>query len=209
VRLLYHLLETNGGLKALDILPDRMMMPAAPDVADVHVRGQTKFRDHMIAVRVLKIVLVLAVASFCLLVGYNNIVDYGSNFMFVQHVLSMDTTFPGNAVRAGRAIVDPELHRLAYAIIIGAELIVGVLCLAGAIRLAAAANASAAAFNAAKTLALVGLGCGMAFWFTAFLVVGGEWFQMWQSEIWNGQDAAFRFLASIGIMLIFVAMDDR
>ena len=42
-----------------------------------------------------------------------------------------------------------------------------------------------------------------------FLVVGGEWFQMWQSQTWNGQQGAFRFVASFGLILVFVAMEDR
>jgi predicted small integral membrane protein len=40
-------------------------------------------------------------------------------------------------------------------------------------------------------------------------VVGGEWFQMWQSQIWNGQEAAFRFIASLGLFLIFLSFEDR
>jgi predicted small integral membrane protein len=38
-------------------------------------------------------------ASVCVLtglVGINNVMDYRANFQFVQHVLEMDTTFPGN-----------------------------------------------------------------------------------------------------------------
>jgi hypothetical protein len=62
----------------------------------------------MIVIRLSKIALVTAAGLFCLLVGYNNIVDYGSNFMFVQHVLSMDTTFPDNALRTSRAILNPQ-----------------------------------------------------------------------------------------------------
>jgi predicted small integral membrane protein len=46
---------------------------------------------------------------------YDNIVDYGSNYQFVQHVLSMDTTFPDNALK-GRAITDPRLWQAAYAL---------------------------------------------------------------------------------------------
>jgi predicted small integral membrane protein len=42
-------------------------------------------------------------------------------------------------------------------------------------------------------------------WLVAFLVVGGEWFLMWQSKNWNGQDAAFRMFAIIGIALLFLA----
>lgn len=163
----------------------------------------------MIAIRLSKIALVTVAGLFCLLVGYNNIVDYTSNFMFVQHVLSMDTTFPENAVRAGRAIVDPKLHHAAYAIIITAELATGAICLAGAVRLLAALRMPAERFNAAKTLAVLGLAAGMLFWFFGFIVVGGEWFQMWQSQIWNGQEAAFRFIGSIGLILIFLSLDDK
>jgi predicted small integral membrane protein len=45
-------------------------------------------------------------------------------------------------------------------------------------------------------------------WFIAFITVGGEWFTMWQSQIWNGQDAAFRMFACIGIVLIFLYLPE-
>jgi predicted small integral membrane protein len=160
-------------------------------------------------VRLAKILLILSAGVFCLLVGYNNIVDYGSNFMFVQHVLTMDTTFPDNAVRASRALTDPRFHQAGYWMIIAAEISIGVICITGALRLLAVLRAPAAAFNDAKTIAIVGLAAGVGFWFMTFMVVGGEWFQMWQSQIWNGQQAAFRFIGSIGLIMIFVAMDDR
>ena len=71
------------------------------------------------------------IGLYVLLIGYNNIVDYGSNFEFVRHVLLMDTTFPGNALR-GRAIESADLHRYVYALIIAIELICGAVCLIGA-----------------------------------------------------------------------------
>ena len=162
----------------------------------------------VVAIRLAKVVLVLSASLFCLLVGYNNVVDYGSNFMFVQHVLSMDTTFPDNAVRGGRAITDPRLHHLFYWVIIACELFLGFVLLAGALMMLRAINSPGPVFNRAKGLAVLGLAGGVAFWFVAFLVVGGEWFQMWQSSIWNGQESAFRFVGSIGLIMIFVAMDD-
>ena len=161
-----------------------------------------------LAIRLAKVVLVLSASLFCLLVGYNNVVDYGSNFMFVQHVLSMDTVFPDNAVRAGRAIADPRLHHLFYSVIIFCELLLGFVLLAGGVLMLRAIGSPGAAFNRAKGLAVLGLAGGVAFWFVAFLVVGGEWFQMWQSSIWNGQESAFRFVGSIGIIMVFVAMRD-
>lgn len=163
----------------------------------------------MMAIRLAKVILVLSASLFCLIVGYNNIVDYGSNFMFVQHVLSMDTTFPDNAVRAYRAVVDPRLHHLAYAAIIATELLLGLALLAGGLRMLWALRSPGGEFNRAKGLALLGLAGAVAFWFVAFLVVGGEWFQMWQSATWNGQEAAFRFVGSIGVIMIFVAMRDE
>jgi predicted small integral membrane protein len=36
--------------------------------------------------------MVAALAAFAFLVSYDNLVDYRSNYQFVQHVLSMDTT---------------------------------------------------------------------------------------------------------------------
>jgi len=41
-------------------------------------------------------------------------------------------------------------------------------------------------------------------WFLGFMVVAGEWFAMWQSKSWNGQEAAFRFYMPILAVLIFV-----
>lgn len=163
----------------------------------------------MLAVRIAKVLLILSAGVFCLLVGYNNIADYGSNFTFVQHVLTMDTTFPDNAVRASRALSNPQLHHLAYWFIIAAEIVIGLICVAGALRLMPVLRGPAGAFNNAKTIAIAGLAAGVFFWFMGFLVVGGEWFQMWQSQIWNGQAAASRFIGAIGVIMIFVAMDDR
>jgi predicted small integral membrane protein len=45
-------------------------------------------------------------------------------------------------------------------------------------------------------------------WLVAFLSVGGEWFLMWQSKMWNGQDAAFRVFTVVGILLLLLAQPD-
>lgn len=158
-------------------------------------------------VRLSKALLVALVGFFALLVGVDNIIDYGANFSFVQHVMSMDSVFPDNELR-WRAIGQPVLYHAAYAVIIGFELLTGILCLAGAVLLWAARNARATEFNTAKFVAIAGLVCGLALWFFGFIVVGGEWFDMWQSADWNGQQAAFRFVACLGIVLIFLNQRD-
>jgi Predicted small integral membrane protein (DUF2165) len=84
--------------------------------------------------RYAKIVMSLVLAAFCLIVTFDNITDYGTNYLFVQHVMIMDTTFPGNTLMY-RSITNPEVWRAAYAAIVGAEGIIGILFLLGAFRL--------------------------------------------------------------------------
>jgi predicted small integral membrane protein len=45
-------------------------------------------------------------------------------------------------------------------------------------------------------------------WLVAFLSVDGQWFLMWQSKAWNGQDAAFRMFTVIDLVLLLVAKPD-
>src|SRR5438874_638533 len=119
----------------------------------------------MIAIRLVKVALVGATALFALLVAFNNLVDYDSNYAFVRHTLAMDTTLPDNAL-GGRAVTMPALWTLAYWLIIATEALVGLLLLAGAVRLAAALRAEAQRFNAAKRLVALGAGLGFLLWFT-------------------------------------------
>ncbi len=161
----------------------------------------------MLIARYAKIVMSLSLAAFCLLVAFDNITDYGTNYLFVQHVLSMDTTFPGNALMY-RAITNPVLWQLAYAMIIAAEGVTGILFLAGAIQLFRLRNASGAAFNQGKALVIAAAALAFLVWFFGFMVVGGEWFAMWQSKDWNGQEAAFRFYLTVLAVLIFVSLPD-
>lgn len=157
--------------------------------------------------RLTKIILTAAIACFFTLVAFNNIVDYGTNYAFVEHVLSMDTLPPDSPLRA-RALTEPTIHRASYMAIIGWEVITAVLCWIGAFRLMRVLLAEAGRFNESKSLAVAGLLLGCLLWLVAFLCVGGEWFAMWQSPTWNGQTAAFRMFTVTGIVLIVVQQAD-
>jgi predicted small integral membrane protein len=160
-----------------------------------------------IAVRSVKIFMVGSLFLFALLVAWNNVVDYDTNAAFVRHTLSMDTTFPGNRLM-GRAMAEPAIWTAAYCAIIAVEASIAALLGIGAIQLAVNLKQPAARFNAAKGLATIGLGLAFLLWFTGFMVIGGEWFAMWQSPTWNGQQAAFRFcMVALGV-LIFVDRPD-
>jgi predicted small integral membrane protein len=49
---------------------------------------------------------------------------------------------------------------------------------------------------------------GFVLWFLGFMVIAGEYFAMWQSKEWNGQEAAARITAVILAVLIFVSLPD-
>jgi predicted small integral membrane protein len=157
--------------------------------------------------RTIKMLLIFGLALFYTLVVLGNITDYGSNYEFVRHVMMMDTTFPGNKAM-WRAINSPALHTVFYLTIITWEAVTMILCWWGGLRLAQALRGPAAAFHQAKRVSLAALALSLMMWLVVFLAVGGEWFMMWQSKSWNGQDAAFRMFTVAGIVLLIVALPD-
>ena len=159
-------------------------------------------------IRYAKITIILVLAAFAFMVAFNNITDYGSNFAFVRHVLSMDTLFPNNNAMY-RAITTPWIWHAAYWLIIAGETLTAGLLTYGALALWRSRHGTGMAFGHAKKWAIAGLAAGFLVWFFGFMVVGGEWFMMWQSVDWNGQESAFRFIVCIGIVLIVVLQDDK
>jgi predicted small integral membrane protein len=157
--------------------------------------------------RYCKIALVLASFFFLFLVVFNNITDYGSNYAFVESVLSMNDTFEGNSAM-WRAIKSPVIHHLFYWSIIlweaGSMALLGL----GGLYLWKHRSASAAQFNRAKNFAIAGLTLSLLQWYIAFLSIGAEWFLMWQSKTFNGQGAAHRMFVVMGVTLIFLALKD-
>ncbi|MGB6346484.1 MAG: DUF2165 domain-containing protein [Methyloceanibacter sp.] len=161
----------------------------------------------MLITRLAKIAMCLALAVFCLVVTFDNITDPHSNYQFVQHVMSMDTTFPGNRLMY-RAVTAPWAWQLSYGLIVATQAVAGALFLAGGVRLWQARHAPAADFNRAKAYAIAGALLAFLLWFFVFMVIAGEWFAMWQSQHWNGQAAAFRFYVTVLAVLIFVTQPD-
>jgi predicted small integral membrane protein len=164
-------------------------------------------QETVMIIRLAKILLPLSLAAFTCLVTVNNIVDYCSNFIFVRHVLSMDTTFPGNGLM-GRAITERIIWHISYWFIVACEGATSILLLWGVCKLWQARHADATIFNGAKNFVVLGCVTGFLLWFCGFMVIGGEWFAMWQSKIWNGQTAAFRFYMTVLGVLIFVCQPD-
>jgi predicted small integral membrane protein len=157
--------------------------------------------------RAAKLLLLSGIALYYSLVVINNLTDFDSNYEFVRHVLSMDSTFAGNHGQ-WRALTCPAAHLTFYIGIIAWEIITTILLWWGAWRLLRALRLGADAFNAAKRVAVAALTLSMLMWLVAFLSVGGEWFLMWQSHVWSGQEEAFRMFAVVGLVLLLVLQRD-
>jgi predicted small integral membrane protein len=157
----------------------------------------------VMALRVSKAVLVFAIALFYTILVLNNITDYGSNYQFVRHVLMMDSTFPGNH-GMWRAVNSPPIHTAFYIGIIAWESVTMLLCWWAGVRLLKSYRADGAQFAAAQNVTVIALTTSLLMWLVAFLDVGGEWFLMWQSKLWNGQEAAFRMFTVVGVVFLVV-----
>jgi predicted small integral membrane protein len=160
------------------------------------------------AIRICKIFLLASIAFFFTLVAFNNVTDFDSNYQFVRHVLMMDSTFPGNQ-GMWRSVHAPWIHQAFYLGIIGWEILNAVLAWWGSFVLFRSLHKSDIEFQRAKQIGVVALTAGMLQWFVAFLCIGAEWFLMWQSKLWNGQDAAFRMFAVEGLVLVILLLPEQ
>ncbi|WP_196223315.1 DUF2165 family protein [Roseibium sp. RKSG952] len=158
--------------------------------------------------RLFKILLVASVGLFFLFVGITNIEQPSANLTYIKHIFSMDTVFSNNPA-TWRAITNPHVHAFVFWVIVVLEFVFAVLCLAGALKLALNFRADSNTFQAAKPLAMLGVGLGIIVWFTGFMVIGGEWFLMWQSEKWSGLQSSFRFTTIMLLILLFLSMREE
>lgn len=139
--------------------------------------------------------LTASVALYIALVAFGNITDFGTNQQFVRHVLAMDTTFKDDDLM-WRAVTSTGLQDAAYVAIIAWETVAAVVLTAGTWFWARRDHVRG------RALSTYGLLMLMLLFGAGFIAIGGEWFAMWQSDTWNGLDAATRVLVFSGIVLL-------
>ena len=205
----YHLSIDRGLLKGSDSTAGSPLR--CDNECANQLSRQFPTQEITVTTRIAKILLVCGVSFFYTLVVFNNLTDFGSNYQFVHHVLSMDSTLPGNH-GMWRALPSTRLQLVFYLGIIAWELTNMILLWWSVATLVRVIGKPARVFNRAKRIAILALALSLAMWLFAFLDVGGEWFLMWQSRTWNGQEAAFRMFAVVGIVfliLIHPELDDQ
>jgi predicted small integral membrane protein len=159
--------------------------------------------------RLIKICLGIVVGLYMLLVCFNNLTDYDTNFQFVSKVSGMEDVF-SREKNGWRAIASPVLQHIFYLFIIGWEILITVMVALGVVRMLRAYRGEAPAFKNSGKLLRTGFFLGTVLWFTIFVTIGGEWFLMWQAKIWNGQSTAFMLTICFLLFLIYQhQVDDR
>jgi predicted small integral membrane protein len=158
--------------------------------------------------RTAKLLLLAGVAFFYSLLVFNNLTDFNSNYQFVHHVLMMDTTFPGSQGTL-RALTSSAADYSFYVAIIVWEIVTAILLWLGCLALLRAIRGAAMNFEAAKRIPLIALTISLLMWLVAFISVGGEWFLMWQSHAWTGEETAFRDFTIVGIVLLVFMFPER
>lgn len=130
------------------------------------------------------------------LIAFGNITDFGTNQAFVQHVLAMDTTFRSPDMM-WRAITSPGLQNTAYVVIIVWETLTALVLIAAFVAWIRARDVQA------RRLSTLGWVMWVLLFGVGFLAIGGEWFQMWQSDKWNGlQPALQNFLIATVALVV-------
>lgn len=156
-------------------------------------------------IRYSKVILMAYISFFGLMVMYSNFTDYPSNYEYVSHILSMDTTRE-NLNLSYRAITSPILHHRIYWFIITLEVVYTAFCLLGTYHLYRNINAPAAVFHEAKKFSIVGLLIGFFVYYICLQVIGTEWFNMDESAIWNAKDWARHIVDFMFPLLIYIAL---
>ena len=160
------------------------------------------------ALRYIKIILVIFLALLCALYGIQNLANLAEAHWFMSTVLSMQdhVAYPHTFAFS---IENPVLVWIFLTLVIMLELAAGLVLAKGAVDLWLTRKEPAAAFNQAKYFGYIGAGIGLIVWFGLFTVFGGALFQMWQTELGAASlSGSFQYLGSIALVILFISLPD-
>jgi predicted small integral membrane protein len=152
-------------------------------------------------------VLTLITAAYYTLVAFSNITDFGTNQEFVKHVFAMDTTFNDPDV-TWRKITSEAIQNIAYVLIIAWEVLTALVLIWAFVAWVGALRAGGG-YDRPRRLSTLGWTMVLLLFAGGFIVIGGEWFVMWQSSDWNGLDPALQNVIIAGLALILAHLPSR
>ncbi|TFH82888.1 DUF2165 domain-containing protein [Pseudomonas kribbensis] len=150
-----------------------------------------------------KVAIVFMVGMLGALIVFSNATDYDSNYIYLGHILSMDTT--GSHLMY-RSINSEMMHHRIYWMIMTLETIFTSACLLGGYQLAKNINASDEQFHEAKKYAVLGFLVALFVYYFCLQVIGNGWFDMDQSKDWNAMKWAQSIVDFLLPALIFLVL---
>ncbi len=159
--------------------------------------------------RMIKIALLAFVSLMCLMYATQNIVNLNAAYFFVSSAVSMvdHNAYPASF---GPPIESSFLTWAALAMIIALEVAAGLLTAKGAFDMWRARLSDSDEFKAAMKPGILGCGLGIVTWFGLFFVIGGSYFQMWQTELGAGSlNGSFQNSLLIGLVLLLLHTPDQ
>ncbi|WP_432218652.1 DUF2165 family protein [Pseudomonas kribbensis] len=150
-----------------------------------------------------KVAIVFMVGMLGAMIVFSNATDYDSNYIYLGHILSMDTT--GSHLMY-RSINSEMMHHRIYWMIMTLETIFTSACLLGGYQLAKNINASDEQFHEAKKYAVLGILVALFVYYFCLQVIGNEWFDMDRSKDWNAMKWAQSIVDFLLPALIFLVM---
>jgi predicted small integral membrane protein len=144
-----------------------------------------------------------------LLWAIQNVANLESAYQSVAYVTS-NADHAAYPKSLGPAINSPVLIWFALMIILIGEFATGLLAAKGAFDMYSSRRKTADEFKASKRFAVLGCGAAVIVWFGIFTVIGGAYFQMWQTEIGDASfTGAMHYAIINAAILIFVEMRDQ
>lgn len=158
--------------------------------------------------RITKVLLVLAVAAFGFAGAFGNVVDWEGTKGAIGAATSM-STFEGGS-ESWRATSNPLLISLAAVAIPLMKFVSAVFCAWGAGLMWRTRSADDGSFERAKKPALAGMGVMILLLFGGWMVLAETWFEMWRSDVLRelSLQSAYGYIASVGVIAVFVGMRD-
>jgi predicted small integral membrane protein len=156
--------------------------------------------------RVLKSLLVLTIGVHALVYALQNVANIAQAQGAIAYIMSgADNQAYPNTMFFKTA--SPALAWFALVCILAGEISVAFFGIKGGWDLFKTRNGTAEQFNAAKSGGLWAAGLALLTWFGLFGVVGGAFFQMWQTEAGdNSLRGAFFFALASAITMLFVML---
>ncbi|MBS0285788.1 MAG: DUF2165 domain-containing protein [Proteobacteria bacterium] len=158
--------------------------------------------------RLTKLTLLFSCALLMTLAVLDNIFAYDINYDYVQHVMSMDTTFK-HPHQYWRAVHNPFFYNLCLILIIIFEGVASIVLWVGTFYLLKNMKSDKAQFQAAKQWGAVGLLLTLVLYSLIFMTIASQWFASWQSSIWNSKNASMPFIILFGLTYLLLVKEDE